>query len=55
MPVLVILPWTLCESLVETMEILGVEDQMAALRRGMAEAEAGKGIHWEDAKRELKL
>lgn len=54
-PVLAILPWNLYESLVETLDILEDEDLMAALRRGVAEAEAGKSIPWEDVKRELKL
>ncbi|MEW6545103.1 MAG: type II toxin-antitoxin system Phd/YefM family antitoxin [Nitrospirota bacterium] len=54
-PVLAILPWALYESLVETLDILEDEDLMAALRQGVAEAEAGKSIPWEDAKRELKL
>ena len=55
MPVLTILPWNLYESLVETLDILEDEDLMAALRRGVAETEAGKGISWEDVKRELNL
>ena len=54
-PVLAIMPWNLYESLVETLEILEDEDLMTALRRGIAEAEAGKSIPWEQAKRELKL
>lgn len=54
-PVLAIMPWKLYESLIETLEILEDEDLMAALRRGVAEAEAGKSIPWEDVKRELKL
>jgi len=55
MPVSAILPWNLYGSLVETLEIQEDEDQMAALRRGVAETEAGKSISWEDVKRELNL
>ena len=54
-PVLAIMPWNLYESLVETLAILEDEDLMTALRRGVAEAEAGKSIPWEDVKRESKL
>jgi len=54
-PVLAILPWNLYESLVETLDILEDEELMAALRRGVAEAEAGKSMPWEDVKRELNL
>lgn len=54
-PVLTILPWNLYESLVETLDILEGEELMAALRRGVAEAEASKSIPWEDVKRALKL
>ena len=54
-PVLAVMPWELYESLVETMEIMGDEKLMAALRRGIQEIEKGKGIAWEEAKRRLKL
>ncbi|MGH7256257.1 MAG: type II toxin-antitoxin system Phd/YefM family antitoxin [Nitrospirales bacterium] len=54
-PVLAILPWKLYESLMETLDILEDEELMEALRRGVAEAEAGKSVPWEDVKRELKL
>ena len=52
-PVLAILPWEEYEALVETLEILSDEGTMAALRRGMKELRAGKGIPWEQAKRKL--
>ena len=54
-PVLAILPWELYESIVETMEILGDEELMADLRQGIREAEAGKGIPWEQVKKRLRL
>ncbi len=52
-PVLAILPWALYESLVETLEILGDEELMAALRRSIREADEGKAISWKRAKKEL--
>ncbi len=54
-PVLALMPWALYESIVETLEILSDEGMMAALRQGIKEAEAGKGIPWEEAKRTLGL
>ncbi len=54
-PVLAILPWNLYESLIETLDILEDEELMVALRRGVAEAEAGKSIPWKEVKRELNL
>ena len=43
-PVLAILPWDLYESIVETLEILGDEEELAALRQGIKEADAGQAI-----------
>jgi antitoxin YefM len=54
-PVLAIMPWDLYESLVETLEILGDADLMAALRQSIQEAEAGQTLRWEDVKRNLGL
>jgi prevent-host-death family protein len=54
-PVLAVMPWELYESLMETLEILGDPEFMAALRQTIKDAEAGKGIPWEEAKRELGL
>ncbi|MDQ2716574.1 MAG: type II toxin-antitoxin system Phd/YefM family antitoxin [Chloroflexota bacterium] len=51
-PVLVILPWELYESIVETLEILGDEELMSELRQSIQEAANGKGELWEDVKRE---
>jgi hypothetical protein len=41
--------------LLETLEILLDEDAMAALRQGIKEAQQGKLIPWERAKRKLGL
>lgn len=54
-PVLAILPWELYESLIETMEILGDEEQMAALREGIQALERGETESWEVLKAELGL
>jgi PHD/YefM family antitoxin component YafN of YafNO toxin-antitoxin module len=54
-PVLALMSWKLCESLVETLEILGDESTMAALRQSVREVAGGKGVPWEKVKRELKL
>jgi antitoxin YefM len=54
-PVLAVMPWELYESLIETLEILGDPELMNALRQSIKEVEAGKGIPWEDAKRDLGL
>ena len=52
-PVLAILPWDLYESILETLEILGDVEQMAALRQGIQEAVEGKGRPWKTVTREL--
>ena len=54
-PVLAILPWEEYETLIETLEIMSDDEMMAALRQGIKEAHAGKGIPWEKAKRKLGL
>ena len=54
-PVLALLPWELYEGLVETLEILGNEDLIKALRRSIKEARAGQAVPWEKVKRDLDL
>ena len=54
-PVLAILPWEEYEALIETLEIMSDDELMAALRQGIKEAQAGKSIPWEKAKRKLGL
>lgn len=54
-PVLAILPWEEYEALVETLEVLADPELTAALRQGIREAKASKGIPWERAKRTLGL
>jgi PHD/YefM family antitoxin component YafN of YafNO toxin-antitoxin module len=52
-PVLALMNWEFYESLIETLEILDDKEMMAALRQGIKEAKAGKGISWEAARRRL--
>jgi len=54
-PVLALLPHEFYESLVETLEVLGDETLMRALRRSLREVRSGKTVPWEKAKRELGL
>ena len=54
-PVLAVMPWELYEAIVETLEVMGDEDLMAALRQSIKEANEGKVIPWEQAKRKLGL
>jgi len=54
-PVLAVMPWELYESIVETLEIMGDEDFMAALRKSIKEAEEGKTVPWEQVKKDLGL
>ncbi len=52
-PVLAVMPWELYEAIVETLEIMGDEDLMAALRQSLKEIKEGQGIPWEQARHEL--
>jgi len=47
--------WDLYEAIVETLEIMGDADLMAALRQSIKEASEGKVIPWEEVKAELGL
>ena len=49
-PILAVLPWDLYDSLVETLEILGDEDLMAAMRQSIKEMESEKLIPWDEAR-----
>lgn len=54
-PVLAILPWDLYEAILETLEILGDDSLMPALRESIREAEAGDTIPWDTVKGDLHL
>ena len=49
-PVLAVLSWDMYDSLVETLEILGDEDLMAALRQSIKEMESEELIPWDEAR-----
>ncbi len=52
-PVMAILPWELYESIIETLEVLGDPELMAAFREGVKEMEEGKGELLDDVLKEL--
>jgi len=52
-PVLAVLPWELYDSIMETLNIMGDEELMAAFRQGVKNIAEGKGIPWEEVEREL--
>ena len=54
-PVMAILSWELYESLIETLEVMGDSELLAAFRRGVQELAEGKGRSWEDVKRDMGL
>jgi prevent-host-death family protein len=54
-PVLALLPHEFYESLVETLEILGDEGLMSALRQSLKEVRAGKSVPWAKVKQDLGL
>jgi len=53
-PVLAIMSWEFFEALYETIEIMGDEELMKSLRQSIKEAQEGKAIPWERAKKELQ-
>jgi antitoxin YefM len=52
-PVLAVMSWELYETLLETLDVLGDANLMAALRQSLQELEAGQAIPWEEATRLL--
>ena len=52
-PVLAVMPWELLESIMQTMEIMGDVDMMAALRQGIEDVREGNLIPLEQVKAEL--
>ncbi|HEX3272969.1 MAG TPA: type II toxin-antitoxin system Phd/YefM family antitoxin [Ktedonobacterales bacterium] len=53
--VLAILPWELYDGMLETLEILGNFQQMAALCRGMQDIAEGRTETWETVKARLRI
>jgi prevent-host-death family protein len=52
-PVLAVMPWELFESIMETMEIMGDADMMAALRESIEDVREGNLVPLEQVKAEL--
>ncbi len=52
-PVMAILPWELYESIMETLEIMGDAELMAAVRQGVQDIADGRVRPWEEVKKEL--
>ena len=50
-----ILSWELYDGMLETLEILGDFQQMAALRRGMQDITEGRTETWETVKARLRI
>lgn len=54
-PVIALLSMEVYEGLLETLEILGDQRAMAAIRKSIRQLEAGKTIPWEEARESLDL
>jgi antitoxin YefM len=54
-PVLAVMSWEFYESLLETLEIMGDPETMAAFRKSVADIQEGRTIPFEQVKRELGL
>ena len=52
-PVLAVMPWDLYETIMETLEIMGDADMMAALRESIEDVRKGNLIPLEQVKAEL--
>jgi PHD/YefM family antitoxin component YafN of YafNO toxin-antitoxin module len=54
-PVLVIVPWDMYDGLLETLEILGDPEHVAALLQGIQDIAEGRTESWETVKSNLRL
>ncbi len=54
-PVLAVMSWDLFESIMETLEIMGDPDMMAALRQGIKDVQEGNLIPLEDVASKLNI
>lgn len=52
-PIMAILPWELYESIMETLEVLGDEELMAAIREGIKDIEEGRTKPLDEVLKEL--
>lgn len=48
-PVLALMPWSLYQGIVETLDVLTHPELTEALRQGIRQIETGEGIAWEGA------
>ena len=48
-PVLAVLPWAQYEALMETLDVLGDQEQTAALREAIRALDKNEGIAWHNA------
>lgn len=53
-PVMAILPWELYESIMETLEVMGDAELMAAFRQGVKDIEEGRVRPLDDVLKELR-
>ena len=53
-PGLALLPWDLYQSIVETLEILGDEETVEALRKAIREIEHGQEVDWATAREQMR-
>ena len=54
-PALALMSWDLCEAITETLDILGDEEAMAELERGLKAAAEGRTLSIEEARSSLGL
>ena len=54
-PVLAVMPWELYESIIETLEVMGDPELMAALRQSIRDIEEGRTYSMEEIEREFGL
>ncbi len=54
-PVLAVLSWSLYESLVETLEVLGDEEAMTAIEQSRADISAGRTVSLQEIQRKFHL
>lgn len=54
-PVLAVMPWELFQSIVETMEIMGDAEMMAALRQGIRDLQEGNLVSLDEVEAQLGI
>lgn len=54
-PVMALMSWELYESIAETLEVMGDEELMSALRKSVQEVDASRTVSWKTVKEKLDL